>query len=213
MTDGIFPAVDANQFGDKVTRCIDSALVPFLLGAIQPLLTNPNTYTGDPEDVIETVYQIELLLSDLAGEKTGCNMIGQIVAGVFDAIPDNMLLCDGTAYDCDDYPDLCAVIDSALISGGQFVVPDLRDRTIIGSSTTYPQNTTGGEAQHTLTVDELATHYHPMNVTLSLLGHGGFVPITDVISGVGGTTNLQGGDEPHNNMQPFMALRYYLIAK
>lgn len=213
MTTGPLVPVTEGQLGDKTTRCIERALIPYLLGVIQSTLVDPYTYNGDSEDIAETVLQFQLLMSELAAETSGCNMVGQIVAGVFNAIPDNMLLCDGAEYDCADYPELCAVIDSAFISGDVFNVPDLRDRAVIGSSTNHPQNSTGGAEEHTLTNDELPSHYHPMNATLTILGHGGFTPVLDVISGTGGTTNLFGGGQAHNNMPPFMALRYYLIAR
>lgn len=208
----LVPVTDT-QLGDKTTRCIERALIPYLLGVIQSTLVDPYTYNGDSEDIAETVLQFQLLMSELSAETSGCNVIGQIVAGVFNAIPDNMLLCDGTEYNCADYPELCAVLDSALISGDVFSVPDLRDRAVIGSSVNHPQNSTGGAETHALSNDEMPSHYHPLAVTLSILTHGGFTPITDVVSGAGGTTNLTGGGQTHNNMQPFMALRYYLIVR
>ena len=213
MTTGPLIPVTDTQLGDKTTRCIERALIPYLLGVIQSTLVDPYTYNGDSEDIAETVLQFQLLMSELAAETSGCNMVGQIVAGVFDEIPDNMLLCDGSQYACADYPELCAVIDSALISGANFVVPDLRDRAIIGSSVSHPQNSTGGAETHTLSEAELPSHRHNMNATVGIWGHGGFTPVTDVIYGTGGNTLYTGDGAAHNNMPPYMALRYYLIAR
>lgn len=171
--------------------------------------------TATPDDIAALMavmfYEYE--------ENQDCNggtvsLIGTIVPGVFDdgAQPSNWLLCDGSTYLLADYPGLAAIISPSLVSGDDFTVPDLRNRSVIGSSITHLEYQTGGAETHTLTTSELSAHYHPMNATLSILGHGGFLPVTDVVSGIGGTTNFEGGGAAHNNMSPFIALRYWLVA-
>lgn len=157
------------------------------------------------------------LMSDLFDDYVASNacMIGQIVPGVYadDAIPDGYLLCDGTVYDAADYPALFAVLDPALKSGSQFTVPDLRNRTIIGSSVTHPQNSTGGAETHALTTAELPAHTHTLPMQLAPIPTGFGVAVGVVIPGAGQVSGSAGSGSAHPNMQPFMALRFYLVAK
>ncbi|MGD9974444.1 MAG: tail fiber protein [Desulfatirhabdiaceae bacterium] len=46
---------------------------------------------------------------------------------------------------------------------GQNGTPDLRNKFIVGAGTSYLLGNTGGEATHTLTIDEMPTHTHIQN--------------------------------------------------
>ena len=75
-----------------------------------------------------------------------------------------------------DMPDLANAVPSGIIcmwsgestaipSGwhlcdGEEGTPDLRDRFIVGAGSTYEVGNTGGEATHTLTVNEMPSHNH-----------------------------------------------------
>lgn len=68
---------------------------------------------------------------------------------------------------------------------------------------------TGGEKMHTLTVDELAAHAHPLESRT--LGTGvdptyelGTIDMTSTDAPEGLSTAAAGGGQPHNNLQPFM---------
>lgn len=90
----------------------------------------------------------------------GCIMIGEVKWLTTEA-PDWCLLCDGTEYDGDDYPDLYAVIDVAYhTGGGMFVVPDLLFRFPRGA---VVPGTQGGQDNVILTVNELPSHAHGLH--------------------------------------------------
>ena len=70
---------------------------------------------------------------------------------------------------------------------------------------------TGGEKEHTLTVNEMPSHYHRLNTVINGTNAGGSAPYriqtdkyqwggTGVYPGTDGT----GGSQPHNNMQPYI---------
>jgi len=93
----------------------------------------------------------------------------------------------------------------------------LADRFILGAGGSYGVGATGGAKEHTLTVDEMPSHYHGANFEA---GRG------DGLKASGGTavdrhgdrqfqnqnahewTKPVGGSRPHNNMPPYYALAY-----
>jgi len=154
--------------------------------------------------------------------------VGLIHPYASSTIPEGYLLCDGSSLVTTDYPELFAVIGYAFGgSGTAFLIPDLVDRTIIGSSGTFAFNSTGGEIDHTLDVSEIPSHTHadsghqhtiPLVSSLPAQAGVGFagdvtVPILTNVTGIASANNQNtGGDGAHNNMQPYMSLTYMIYA-
>jgi microcystin-dependent protein len=98
--------------------------------------------------------------------------------------PSGWLECDGTSYSTSTYPDLYAVIGETFGGGGgNFNVPDMRDRFPVGTGTTYSIGDTGGAASVTLTEAQLAQHSH----AATGLSTGGGSAHNHSISGSSGT--------------------------
>lgn len=91
------------------------------------------------------------------------------------------------------------------IFGGEW--EQLEDMFLLGASSSYAAGSTGGEAEHTLTVGEMPSHRH-----------GNVRPYSVVESGTGSTatssdsrnsvyfTDYEGGNLAHNNMPPYLAV-------
>lgn len=64
-------------------------------------------------------------------------------------------------------------------------------------------NKTGGEKEHTLTIDEMPKHAHKSDGKYTKYGDGSAV--TTILNWGDGTASVQntGGDQPHNNLQPY----------
>ena len=86
----------------------------------------------------------------------------------------------------------------------------LKDRFLLAAGDSYAAGSTGGEAEHTLTVDEMPSHGHkydklwtenPGNNQLAS-GSAGY----SLKFSKNTTSGLTGGDEPHNNMPPYLAV-------
>ena len=101
----------------------------------------------------------------------------------------------------------------------------IEGRFLLGASSSYAVNSTGGEATHKLTTAEMPSHSHN-NVTWSnnekigsignnygatqtaagyanrLMAYGGDVNGTTI-------TNSTGGNTAHNNMPPYVALYFW----
>lgn len=139
----------------------------------------------------------------------GC-MIGSVVAFYTSEVPYGFLQCDGSQYQQVDYARLVDVLpDSALVGSGLFVVPDLRGRFPMGSDETagIKVGSSGGEAEHTLTVAEIPAHTHEVagataSATTTVIPDAPDAVATPVTSG------KTGGGKPHNNIPPFFALHY-----
>lgn len=85
----------------------------------------------------------------------------QVFAGT--TTPDGWLFCDGSAVSRVTYAALFSVIGTTYGAGdgvNTFNLPDLVDRVAVGSGSAYAIGSKGGEATHTLTTEEMATHNH-----------------------------------------------------
>ena len=80
---------------------------------------------------------------------------------------------------------------------------------LLGASDTYAAGSTGGEATHTLTVNEMPSHSHSYVKTSSASGAGSYgtgesAPFYNSTATV--TTTAAGGGAAHNNMPPYKAV-------
>lgn len=98
------------------------------------------------------------------------------------------------------------------ICNGENGTPDLTGRFLLGASMTYPIGSSGGEAEVTLTVNEMPQHQH----TYSRSSHGNGMPAQGgtVLAASYTFTSLDSGSEgsgqPHNNMPPYFAMLYLM---
>ncbi len=94
--------------------------------------------------------------------------------------------------------------------------PDLRNSFVLGAGDVYGVGDTGGEKEHTLTVNEMPAHGHTQRYSAHPSGDnvGPFMTSArgNVYHGAesSDSTALMGGGQPHNNMPPYFALAYIM---
>lgn len=100
-------------------------------------------------------------------------------------------------------------INPQSIFGGSW--QKIEGRFLLGSSSSYSLGTTGGEANHTLTINEMPSHNHVQhhelkygNTSWWIGGSGG----TTIEVGDFNTSNT-GGSQSHNNMPPYLVVNIW----
>jgi len=151
----------------------------------------------------------------LAGVPTGA-----VQAFAMTTVPSGWLACDGSTVSRTDYADLYALIGTSFGEGDgstTFALPNLQDNFVLGLGTTYATiAATGGECEHTLTTSEMPAHTHtfPGDDQLSSWATEVSSIVYDatstITSGTGHIydTGSTGGAGAHNNLPPYLVLKY-----
>lgn len=147
---------------------------------------------------------------------------GRVFAHAGTNDPAGALLCDGRAVSRTTYWELFDAIGTTYGAGdgaSTFNLPNIESRTIIGESDSYALGSTGGEEKHKLTVDEMPEHEHRAHTVAWVspsTSDSAYSAMRSVhLSNQYGTelnsrVAEAGGSQPHNNMQPYIVMRYFI---
>ena len=150
--------------------------------------------------------------------------------------PKGWALCNGQALPVAQNTALFSLLGTMYGGNGQtaFNLPDLRGRVALGFGQApglqqYSQGYAGGAEGVTLNSEQLAQHFHPITAgTVKIAAtptgadpagnYPATSPKTQYTKGAGnaflnggslsGSTDANGGNQPHNNLQPVMAMNY-----
>jgi microcystin-dependent protein len=146
--------------------------------------------------------------------------------------PNGWLFCDGSTLPISQYETLFTLIGTTYGGDGEntFNLPDLRSRvplhqgTSSASGATYQMGQMGGVETVTLTTQQIPAHTHALTATKATgtqVNPGGNLlansqgPQPYIQESPDGQLNAQaiqpsGGNQPHENMQPFLAINYII---
>jgi microcystin-dependent protein len=147
--------------------------------------------------------------------------------------PQGWMFCDGSTLPIDENPTLFTLIGTTYGGDGEttFNLPDLRSRvplhqgTSSASGTAYQMGEMGGVETVTLTAQQIPVHNHALAATKATgtqVNPGGNIlansqgPQPYIQESPDGQLNNaqaiqpSGGNQPHENMQPFLAINYII---
>jgi microcystin-dependent protein len=149
--------------------------------------------------------------------------LGQIQAFSFPFAPKGWAMCNGTLMPIAQNQALFSLLGTSFGGDGRttFGLPDLRGRFAVsqGTSGMIP-GVTGGEENHTLLVQEMPMHTHPVvaaskaaNLATPALNFptiastgSAYAATQDTTLGPG--SSPAGSSQPHNNMPPYLVMNY-----
>lgn len=164
---------------------------------------------------------------DIQGAVSGDTLpVGAIMPFGSDTIPENWLLCNGQAVSRTDYQQLFNTIGTTFGQGDGFTtfnLPDLKGKVVIGKDGEDTDfnliGKTGGEKEHTLTIEQMPKHQHQVNYDVRQDATG-FANSNSLAFALGGTvkdavinTNQKGGGQPFDIMNPYTVGNYIIKAK
>jgi microcystin-dependent protein len=152
--------------------------------------------------------------------------LAEIKIVAFDYAPRGWAHCNGQLLAINQNQALFSLLGTTYGGNGitNFALPDFRGRTPIHfAGNQHPLGQKGGSETHTLTLNELPAHSHSIRglssdadrttPAASLLAHAAIEtyavsPATVPLHS--GQTSDTGGNQPHDNMQPFLALNFVI---
>ena len=159
--------------------------------------------------------------------------LGQVILVGFNFCPNGFMEANGQLLSITQNAALFSLLGTTYGGNGQtdFALPDLRGRVAIDNGqgsglSDRVQGEVGGEESHTLTINELPAHVHSFTLgastalatdaqpsparvlSTSALGDRQFTSVAPNTTLAAGATGSAGGGSPHNNMQPYLVMKY-----
>lgn len=150
--------------------------------------------------------------------------LSEICLFPFGFVPRGWAACNGQLLSINQNQALFSLLGTTYGGDGRvnFALPDLRGRVIVHSSNAFVLGERGGERSHTLLQREMPRHTHalkglPVPATGSVPSGGDalaqrnseiYGPATRLTPMGPAAIGPQGGGQPHENMQPHLALNY-----
>lgn len=211
----VYPLPTASPFEDY------GQYIPLLLAAVDHDLGQETMWAeADWPTAIGYIEDLKAWLVELPNLMSGGIPIGSVQAFAGSEVPAKWLLCDGAAVSRTTYAALFAAIGTIYGAGDgitTFNLPDLRGRTVIGTGqgsglTNRPLGVSVGAETHTLSVAEMPSHTHTVYGRQRAADGTARASLAAVSDNANANTMPEGGGQPHNNMQPSLALRYLIYA-
>jgi microcystin-dependent protein len=147
--------------------------------------------------------------------------IGEIRFVGFNFAPQSWALCDGSLLSIAENTALFQLIGTTYGGDGvnTFALPNLQSRVAIHQAEDFVMGQTGGVEDVTLLVSQIPSHAHaigaihtdgnkptPAGALFAASSADQYVPVASATSAMGNMVSQAGGNQPHTNIQPYLAL-------
>jgi microcystin-dependent protein len=149
----------------------------------------------------------------------GTPFLGEIRIFSFGYAPKGWAMCNGQTLPINQNQALFSLLGTTYGGDGitNFVLPNLQSRTPIYVGNGFVLGQTGGEQSHTLIINEIPGHTHPVMASSfaadqsATQGNVWAKTESAYATASTGTMNptavpMTGGSQPHNNMPPYLVL-------
>jgi microcystin-dependent protein len=140
----------------------------------------------------------------------------------FNFAPKGWALCNGQLLPINQNQALFALLGTNYGGNGQttFGLPNLQGRVPIHMGSDFKLGNAGGETAHTLSMQEMAAHFHALQATTqdsddpsptgNLLGtvSNEYTTAANLTTLIPASITNTGGSQAHNNMQPYLVLNF-----
>ncbi len=149
--------------------------------------------------------------------------LGEVRLMSFQFAPRNWALCNGQFLPINQNQALFSLLGTTFGGNGQttFALPDLRGRVPIHVGVGHTLGERGGEQAHTISINELPAHVHPVNATTTnadqtnpgnrMLGRPTaaiYGKNQSMVAMHAATVASMGGSQAHTNMQPYLTISF-----
>lgn len=218
-------------FGVNETRITAADLIRIedgISSATRGVTSLETVVQGQPAKVLEEVKKItQAIRTELAKAIP----VGTIAMFGADRDPEGWLRCDGRVLQRSAYPALFAAIGTIYGStnSGDFRIPDIRERSVVGTGTKYHVGDRGGNTTVTLSIAQMPAHTHEIGESSDQskrfqartsnqdigIGTSGYTYLTST-----GTSSNErspiaastGGSQPIDLRDPYFGLPYIIKA-
>ena len=204
-------------FEPTSTKAASGKAVNEAISGIQPIDENTEFVFdgGDVDGGVSVDIVVDTVLSKTSNNpianKPVAIKFGEILEAIEQAKKDILL----SAYPVGSIYISTVSTSPSILFGGTW--EQIKDTFLLAAGDTYAAGATGGEATHTLTVNEMPSHVHAPNQWVQVMSPGGNTGIIgqegtmtgsygDFVSEQNYNSSAAGGDQPHNNMPPYLAV-------
>lgn len=216
-------------FGANETRITAADLIHIedgISAATQGVTNLETKVAGQPAEILKQVQDIA------QGIRTTLDKaipVGTIALFGAERDPEGWLRCDGRLLDRNAYAKLFAVIGTThgFTNSSNFRLPDIRERSVVGSGTKYSIGDKGGNATVTLSINQMPAHTHQIGEVEDAdrrfqsrtanqdigIGTSGYTYLTSTGNNAGGRSPIAtsvGGSQPVDIRSPYIGLPYII---
>jgi microcystin-dependent protein len=150
--------------------------------------------------------------------------LGEVKIVSFNFAPKGWALANGQLLPINQNQALFSLYGTTFGGDGRttFAIPEMRGRVAIHRGNSFTLGETGGEENHTLTLNEMPAHTHTLSASTAdgnNVAPGGNFPARQVnqlyaaansppTAFAAGTVGSVGGSQPHANTQPYLVLNF-----